>query len=142
MNAFGLFLVQPWYSYRPYGISTDSSGNVYVADTYNRRIQKFVSTGQFISKWGSSGSGDGQFNYPSGIAIDSSGNVCPGIRVILKTQKALKQRNGRVVLMNLQPQVKKVFEIINVLPSLSVFASIEELDQYLDHVQRKITEKA
>lgn len=64
-----------------------------------------------------------------------------GIRVILKAQKALKQRKGKVVLMNLQPQVKKVFEIINVLPSLSVFASIEELDQYLDHVQRKITEK-
>jgi len=64
-----------------------------------------------------------------------------GIRVILKAQKALKNRNGKVVLMNLQAQVKKVFEIINALPSLSVFASIEELDQYLDHVQRKVTEK-
>jgi anti-anti-sigma factor len=64
-----------------------------------------------------------------------------GIGVILKAQKALKNRNGKVVLMNLQPQVKKVFEIINALPSLSVFASIEELDQYLDHVQRKVTEK-
>jgi anti-sigma B factor antagonist len=64
-----------------------------------------------------------------------------GIRVILKTQKALKQRNGKVVLISLQPQVKKVFEIIDALPSLSVFASIEELDQYLDHIQRKITEK-
>lgn len=64
-----------------------------------------------------------------------------GIRIILKTQKPLKQRNGKVVLINLQPQVKKVFEIIDALPSLSVFASIEELDQYLDDIQRKITEK-
>ena len=29
----------------------------------------------FITKWGSLGSGDGQFNYPNGVAIDSSGNV-------------------------------------------------------------------
>lgn len=65
-----------------------------------------------------------------------------GIRVILKTHKALKNRNGKAVLMNMQPQVKKVFEIINALPSLPMFASIEELDQYLDHIQRKITEKA
>ena len=29
----------------------------------------------FILKWGSSGSGDGQFNYTYGIAVDGSGNV-------------------------------------------------------------------
>ena len=28
-----------------------------------------------ITKWGSYGSGDGQFNAPSGVAVDSSGNV-------------------------------------------------------------------
>src|SRR4030042_1395755 len=32
-------------------------------------------TYQFVTKWGSSGSGDGQFNYPFGVAVDSSGNV-------------------------------------------------------------------
>ena len=53
----------------------DSSGNVYVADTDNNRIQKFSSSGVFLAKWGSSGSGDGQFNNPWGIAVDSSGNV-------------------------------------------------------------------
>jgi len=34
--------------------------------------------------------------------------------------------------INLQPQIKKVFEILNALPSLKVFASIQELDSYLD----------
>ena len=29
----------------------------------------------FITKWGSEGDGDGQFNNPEGIAIDSSGYV-------------------------------------------------------------------
>ncbi|HSE84438.1 MAG TPA: STAS domain-containing protein [Thermodesulfobacteriota bacterium] len=63
-----------------------------------------------------------------------------GVRVIVKTQKALKGHNGSIVLMNLQPQIKKVFEIINALPSQQVFNSTDELDQYLDRMQRKVTE--
>jgi anti-anti-sigma factor len=63
-----------------------------------------------------------------------------GIRVILKTRNALKKSDGKLVFMKLQPQIKKVFEIINALPSMKVFSSIEELDDYLDAMQRKITE--
>ncbi len=59
----------------PLGVAVDSSGNVYVADAYNDRIQKFNGSGSFIVKWGTYGSGDGQFNYPGGVAVDSSGNV-------------------------------------------------------------------
>jgi len=59
----------------PRGIAVDSSGNVYVADTNNDRIQKFDSGGNFITKLGSQGSGDGQFNSPRDVAVDSSGNV-------------------------------------------------------------------
>ena len=46
-----------------------------MVDYDNSRIQKFNSSGTFITKWGSSGSGDGQFAEPQGIAVDSSGNV-------------------------------------------------------------------
>ncbi|MCK4734430.1 MAG: 6-bladed beta-propeller, partial [Methanophagales archaeon] len=59
----------------PYGIAVDSSGNVFVADEGNTRIQKFDSDGHFIIKWGSRGTGDGEFFWPHGIAVDSSGNV-------------------------------------------------------------------
>jgi uncharacterized protein (TIGR03790 family) len=57
------------------GIAFDSSGNVYVVDIFARRVQKFTSTGVYISQFGSFGSGDGQFSNPNGIAIDSSGNI-------------------------------------------------------------------
>src|SRR5215212_3402562 len=53
----------------PQGVAIDSSGNVYVADTWNHRIQKFNSSGGFITKWGSSGTGNGQFSNPQGVAI-------------------------------------------------------------------------
>jgi len=59
----------------PEGISVDSSGNIYVADPGNNRIQKFDSNGVYISQFGSYGSGDGQLNNPKDIAIDSSGNI-------------------------------------------------------------------
>ena len=42
-------------------VAVDSSGNVYVADTANDRIQKFDSNGNFITKWGSYGNGTANF---------------------------------------------------------------------------------
>jgi anti-sigma B factor antagonist len=62
-----------------------------------------------------------------------------GIRVILKTKKTLSANAGKLVFMNLQPQIRKVFEIINALPSMRVFKDLREMDTYLDQMQRKIT---
>jgi len=60
----------------PMGIAVDSSGNVYVVEYWNFRIQKFTSTGTFLTKWGGSeGTGDGQFKSPYGIAIDRLGRA-------------------------------------------------------------------
>ena len=59
----------------PHDVQLDSAGHVYVADTFNNRIQKFTSTGLFIREWGSLGSGNGQFNLPVGIGLDSAGHV-------------------------------------------------------------------
>lgn len=59
----------------PYGVAADGSGNVYVADTFNDRIQKFDAGGTFVTAWGSEGSGNGEFAEPQGVAADAGGNV-------------------------------------------------------------------
>jgi len=56
----------------PYSVAVDSSGNVYVADTGNNRIQTFSSTGTYQTQWGTSGSGNGQFHAPIGVAVNST----------------------------------------------------------------------
>ncbi len=76
--ALGDFLFKWGAEYNfnvPIGIAVDGSGNVYVADTYNHRIQVFDGNGTFLRKWGSYGTGNGRFRYPNGIAVDGSGNV-------------------------------------------------------------------
>jgi anti-sigma B factor antagonist len=60
-----------------------------------------------------------------------------GIRVLVKAKKAMKKSGGKIMFINLQPQIKKVFEILNALPSFRVFASIQELDDYLDAMQTR-----
>ena len=45
------------------------------APSGNDRIQKFTTTGTFITRWGSEGSGDGQFNGPVSVAVDNADNV-------------------------------------------------------------------
>jgi hypothetical protein len=67
----------------PAGLAVDGSGNIYVADTYNHTIRKVTATGTVSTvagQAGSSGSADGsggnaRFNYPSGVSVDSTGNL-------------------------------------------------------------------
>jgi streptogramin lyase len=69
--------------YGPAGVSTDSAGNVYVADTGNHTIRRITPAGVVTTVAGSPGligSADGagsaaRFNRPRGVAIDSGGNV-------------------------------------------------------------------
>ena len=61
-----------------------------------------------------------------------------GVRVFVGLRKAMKMSGGTVAFANLQPQIRKVFDIIQALPSMNVFESVEELDQYLAKMQRNV----
>jgi sugar lactone lactonase YvrE len=73
--------------YSPYGVTLDSSGNIYIADSNNNCIRKVsASTGKISTIAGIGGalgtySGDGgaatlaKLSIPEGLALDSSGNV-------------------------------------------------------------------
>lgn len=61
-----------------------------------------------------------------------------GLRVIFKTKKLMASCNGKLYLINLQPQIKKVFEIIKALDGMNVFQSQDEMDEYLSDMQDKV----
>lgn len=61
-----------------------------------------------------------------------------GLRSIAKIRRHMRARNGHTLLLNPQPQVRKVFDIVKAVPVNEVFASTRELDEYLDSMQRKI----
>ena len=49
---------------------------MYVSDGYrNSRVIKFSREGKYLFQWGKKGSGEGEFNTPHGIDLDSHGNV-------------------------------------------------------------------
>jgi len=53
----------------------DGQDNVYIADERRQHIQKFDSEGNFMAKWGTLGTGDGQFRAPCGLAVNGAGDV-------------------------------------------------------------------
>lgn len=61
---------------QPTDIAVASNGDLYVSDGYgNSRIVKFSKEGKFLREWGKKGTGEGEFNLPHSIALDSSGRV-------------------------------------------------------------------
>ena len=56
-------------------VAVDNSFFIYVTDPGGHQVVKLNPGGNFVSRWGSYGSGDGQFNIPEGIAVDSAGNI-------------------------------------------------------------------
>jgi hypothetical protein len=68
----------------PYGVNVDAAGNIYIADTHNHRVRAVDATTGNIATIAGNGTpgynGDGpatsaELFYPSGVAVDGSGNV-------------------------------------------------------------------
>lgn len=57
------------------GVTVGPEGNVFVADFYNHRIQKFTPDGNFLVAIGEHGTANGQFDRPTDMAVDKAGNL-------------------------------------------------------------------
>ncbi|KPL78218.1 hypothetical protein ADN00_06970 [Ornatilinea apprima] len=90
-NANGDFL-QAWGSFgdaiqaggapgglfnEPWGLDVAPDGSVYVADTWNHRVQKFTAEGEFVTMWGYFGTAEAPdaFWGPRDVAVDANGYV-------------------------------------------------------------------
>ncbi|MCX6056371.1 MAG: TIGR03663 family protein [Chloroflexi bacterium] len=91
----------------PWGIAVGPDGSVYVADTWNYRIQKFTSDGKFITMWGTPGTSDSPTTFwgPRGIVVGQDGHV-----YITDTG------NNRVVIFDDQGNYLSQFGIVGINP--------------------------
>jgi len=63
-----------------------------------------------------------------------------GLRSFAKARKGMRERGGHTLVLDPQPQVRKVFDIVKAVPVREVFASVQELDGYLDTIQRQVVQ--
>lgn len=57
-----------------------------------------------------------------------------GIGVVMNTKKSLQQKNANFAMVNLQPQIKKVFDVMKILPMIDILDDIPEADKYIDQI--------
>ena len=69
ITEFGGYGTGPGQFMWPMSCALDSNTNVYVSDEYLDRITIFNKDGEYVSHWGTSGSGDGELDRPAGLAI-------------------------------------------------------------------------
>ena len=63
-----------------------------------------------------------------------------GIRCFIRARKILEPEGGKIAIVNPQPAVQKVLDIVKAIPAGGVFKSVAELDAYLDEMQRQVRE--
>ncbi|NLN69995.1 MAG: TIGR03663 family protein [Chloroflexi bacterium] len=86
LNAFGAYSASDFskqniapagFFNEPWGLAIGPDGSVFVADTWNHRIQKFSAEGEFITQWGQFGAAETAHHFwgPRGVAVDHKGRV-------------------------------------------------------------------
>jgi DNA-binding beta-propeller fold protein YncE len=81
---------------KPADIALGENGTFFIADGYgNSRVVKFDKDGKFLLAWGKKGKGEGEFNLPHAVRIDSKGLVYVGDRENDRVQ--VFDQNGRFI---------------------------------------------
>lgn len=57
-----------------------------------------------------------------------------GIGVVMSTKKSLQQKNANFAMVNLQPQIKKVFDVMKILPMIDILDDMPGADKYIDQI--------
>ena len=71
---------------------------------------------------------------PEVVIIDLEGVTyitSMGLSLMVKTEKNIKDKGKTLLVINIPPQIQKVFDVIAALPSMRIFKNIEEADAYL-----------
>lgn len=61
-----------------------------------------------------------------------------GLGALFRARKAMKARSGDALVVNPQPQVQKVFDIVKAVDVKAIFRDVAELDEYLDEMQHRV----
>jgi anti-anti-sigma factor len=104
-------------------VSLDGALNTDTAPAFEQRLQAVVNAGHKL------------------IVLDMKDLdyiSSAGLRVIFKAAKQTKASGHSLAAANRKPHIDKVFEILKALPDMAVFANEEELDDYLEAMQRKV----
>ena len=78
----------------PTSVALDNDDNLYLSDEYFNKITKYDREGNPLSEWGTKGSGQGEFNQPSGLLIRSD------------VMYVVDSRNNRVQMYSLEGEFK------------------------------------
>ena len=65
-------------------------------------------------------------------AVDYISSI--GVKVVIWAKKELEKKKATLTMANLQPQIKKVFDVMKILPMLDIFDDIAEADKYIDQI--------
>ncbi len=80
---------------------------------------------------------------PKGIIFNMEGVTyisSMGLSVMFKTEKAAEKIGGTVAVVNLQPQIKRVFEAVKFIPS-HIFEGMKEANRYFDTFLTSVQQK-